>query len=49
MLELLRNRSADLVIGSRYTIGGDAGGFSATRHSISKIATQWARRSLTPP
>ena len=44
MLELLMRQSADLVIGSRYTVGGDASGFSATRRSISRIATQWARR-----
>ena len=44
MLELLMQQSADLVIGSRYAVGGDASGFSATRRSISRIATQWARR-----
>ena len=44
MLELLLRQSADLVIGSRYVIGGDAGGLSAARRSISRIATNWARR-----
>lgn len=44
MLELLMRQSADLIVGSRYTVGGDAGGLSATRRSISRIATQWARR-----
>ena len=44
MLELLTRQSADLVIGSRYVIGGDAGGLSAARRSISRIATNWARR-----
>jgi len=44
MLGLLMRQSADLVIGSRYTVGGDAGGLSAARRSISRIATQWARR-----
>ena len=30
MLELLMRSSADLVIGSRYMVGGDAGGLSAS-------------------
>jgi dolichol-phosphate mannosyltransferase len=44
MLKLLVQQDADMVIGSRYTIGGDAGGLGATRRAISRIATQWARR-----
>ena len=46
MLGLLMRQTADLVIGSRYTVGGDAGGLSAARRSISRIATQWARRLM---
>ena len=46
MLELLTSQSADLVIGSRYVIGGDAGGLSAARLSISRLATNWARRLM---
>ena len=44
MLQHLAERSADLVIGSRYTLGGNASGLSATRRSISKLATDCARR-----
>ena len=44
MLELLMRQSADLVIGSRYVIGGHPGGLSAVRLSISMLATLWARR-----
>jgi dolichol-phosphate mannosyltransferase len=43
MLDLLMRQSADLVVGSRYVIGGDAGGLSAVRRSISRFATNWAR------
>ena len=43
MLDMLMRQSADLVIGSRYTVGGDAGGLSKARRSISKLATRWAR------
>jgi dolichol-phosphate mannosyltransferase len=44
MLELLMRQCADLVIGSRYVIGGHPGGLSAARLSISRLATNWARR-----
>jgi dolichol-phosphate mannosyltransferase len=44
MLELLMRQRADLVIGSRYMVGGDAGGLSTMRRSISRVATNWARR-----
>ena len=44
MLDVLRLGKRDLVIGSRYTKGGAAKGFSSARGAISRIATQWARR-----
>ena len=44
MLDALRRGKPDLVIGSRYTNGGAANGFSLLRGSISRTATQWARR-----
>ena len=44
MWELMAHQNADLVIGSRYVIGGDAQGFGEVRASISRIATNCARR-----
>ena len=44
MWELMTHQNADLVIGSRYVIGGDAQGFGAARAAISRIATNCARR-----
>jgi dolichol-phosphate mannosyltransferase len=53
MLETLRAGSADLVVGSRYTVGGNAGGLGKGRDAISRFATILAqhlsRVSLTDP
>ena len=47
MLELLRSGHADMVIGSRYIDGGDAGGLGMKqRHTMSRIGTLAARRFL---
>lgn len=46
MLRLLEADDADLAIASRYVSGGAAEGFSSSRRSISRIATQWARNLL---
>jgi dolichol-phosphate mannosyltransferase len=43
MLEALAQQRADLVIGSRYVIGGDSYGLDAVRGRISRIATRCAR------
>ena len=43
MLELMAHQRADLVIGSRYVIGGDAQGLGAVRATVSRIATNCAR------
>jgi dolichol-phosphate mannosyltransferase len=43
MWELMTRQNADLVIGSRYVIGGDSQGFGAARAAISRIATNSAR------
>ncbi len=44
MFELMTQQRADLVIGSRYVIGGSARGFGAIRAAISQFATNCARR-----
>ncbi len=47
MLNLLRNRAAEMVIGSRYLGGGDAGGLAAKqRHTMSRFGTLAAQRFL---
>jgi len=46
MLATLQADSADLVVGSRYIAGGDAGGFAPDRAKISRAATGLARRLL---
>jgi dolichol-phosphate mannosyltransferase len=44
MLDVLRNESVDLVVGSRYVDGGEIGdGLSASRARVSGLATQLAR------
>ena len=49
MLKVLRSDSADIVIGSRYVAGGEAGGFSQQRHTASRAAVWLAapRRSVS--
>jgi dolichol-phosphate mannosyltransferase len=53
MLDTLRTGRVDLVIGSRYTTGGSAGGLGKGRDAISRFATILAQRlgrvSLTDP
>ena len=44
MLETLRAGSADLVVGSRYVVGGSAGGIGKGRDAISRFATALAQR-----
>ena len=47
MLNLLRTEGAELVIGSRYVGGGNAGGLSAKRrHAMSQLGTLAAQRFL---
>src|SRR6476659_3824254 len=46
MLKVLRSDGADMVIGSRYVAGGEAGGFSQQRHTASRAAVWLARRAL---
>lgn len=46
MLRLLEADDVDLAIASRYVNGGAAEGFSSSRQSISRIATQWAQKLL---
>ncbi len=46
MLKVLRSDGADMVIGSRYVAGGEAGGFSQQRHTASRAAVWLARRVL---
>jgi dolichol-phosphate mannosyltransferase len=49
MLELMGRQRADLVIGSRYVIGGSASDFGAMRAAISRFATNCARRLTRTP
>lgn len=53
MLEALRTEGLDIVVGSRYVAGGDAGGLNASRLRISQMATRLGRRfvpdTLTDP
>ena len=42
MLEALRQNSADIVVGSRYTEGGSVGGLGSGRLKISRFATRLA-------
>lgn len=44
MLEALRSGDKDLVVGSRYIAGGSAGAFSKSRGTISRVATDLAKR-----
>src|SRR6185312_14448668 len=44
MLALLRSGETDLVVGSRYTAGGNADAFSRRRDAVSRFATALARR-----
>jgi dolichol-phosphate mannosyltransferase len=44
MLYVLQQGHADIVIASRYVVGGAAEGFSSSRQSISLMATRWAQR-----
>ncbi|MEP7032217.1 MAG: polyprenol monophosphomannose synthase, partial [Pseudolabrys sp.] len=46
MLAKLRNDEADIVVGSRYTEGGAADGFSSRRKWISSLGTQAANSVL---
>lgn len=46
MLELLAEDEADLVIASRYVVGGDTTGLSSSRLSISRAATRWAQKLM---
>jgi dolichol-phosphate mannosyltransferase len=43
MLELLMEQQADLVIASRYVVGGKAAGLSTSRQSISRMGARWAQ------
>jgi dolichol-phosphate mannosyltransferase len=47
MLRVLRSDNADLVIGSRYVAGGEAGGLSQQRHTASRLGVWLARRMLS--
>jgi dolichol-phosphate mannosyltransferase len=44
MLRVLVEGDADLIVGSRYTEGGESAGFSAIRRRISQFATACSRR-----
>jgi dolichol-phosphate mannosyltransferase len=46
MLKVLRSDNADLIIGSRYVAGGEAGGLSQQRHTASRLGVWLARRVL---
>ena len=48
MLEVLKSEDIDIVVGSRYTTGGDIGEWDATRARISRIAARFSR-VLVPP
>jgi dolichol-phosphate mannosyltransferase len=43
MLELLKSREADVVVGSRYTAGGGIGSWNASRARMSRFATRLSR------
>jgi dolichol-phosphate mannosyltransferase len=49
MLEALRDRRADLVIGSRYVDGGGVGDWGEDRQAKSRLATRLAQRLLPAP
>ena len=53
MINILRSGDADIVVGSRYTAGGETGEWSAKRLAISRFATLLSRRivraDLTDP
>lgn len=46
MLRLLGQDQADLVIASRYMVGGATTGLSSSRRSISRVATRWAQKLM---
>ena len=46
MLEALRHNEADLVVGSRYAVGGEVGAWNETRHRMSRFAGALARRVI---
>lgn len=43
MLELLKSGEADVVVGSRYTVGGGIGSWNASRARMSRFATRLSR------
>lgn len=49
MHAVLRQRDADLVLGSRYLAGGSTAGWSATRRTLSRIGCQASRLALGLP
>jgi dolichol-phosphate mannosyltransferase len=46
MLDALRHDKADLVVATRYALGGDAGSLAGWRGKLSRVATELARRLL---